>query len=166
MRAAPAWSRSGQAVVLRALIFDSEYDRFRGVIAFVRIVDGRLAPGDRIRLHATGQTFDVLEVGVMRLGRVPTPTLDVGEVGYVIAGVKNVHDVRVGDTIMSAERTTVDPLPGYQPMTPMVFSGLYPIESADYALLRDALEKLTAGQPHDVSPGLLAEIMKVLGASR
>ena len=128
---------------LRALIFDSEYDQFRGVVAFVRIVDGRLAAGDRIRLHATRRNFEVLEVGLLRLRRVPTKALEVGEVGYVIAGVKNVYDVQVGDTIMSADRPDVDPLAGYQAMTPMVFSGLYPIESADYGLLREALEKLT-----------------------
>jgi GTP-binding protein LepA len=129
--------------VLRALIFDSEYDRFRGLVAFIRIVDGRVATGDRIRFCATGREFDVLEVGLLQLRRVPQFGLGTGEVGYLIAGVKDVHDVRVGDTITAAGHPDVDPLPGYRPMKPMVFSGLYPIDPEEFVPLREALMKLT-----------------------
>ncbi len=128
---------------LRALVFDSEYDRFRGVVAFVRIVDGQIAPGARIRLGASGRQFEALEVGVLRLRRIPRDRLVAGEVGYVIAGVKNVHELRVGDTIIPADRPEVRPLPGYRPMKPMVFCGIYPVDSADYVALREALSKLT-----------------------
>ncbi|MBV2363074.1 translation elongation factor 4 [Streptomonospora nanhaiensis] len=126
----------------RALIFDSVYDTYRGVVTYVRVVDGRLDTRERIQMMSTRATHEMLEVGVIS----PEPTkvegLGVGEVGYIITGVKDVRQSKVGDTITSAGRTASDMLPGYQDPKPMVFSGLYPIEGTDYPVLRDALEKL------------------------
>jgi GTP-binding protein LepA len=130
---------------LRALIFDSEFNQFRGVIPTLRVVDGEIRAGTRARFHAAGQTgqvYEVVEVGTFRLGLIPAPALRSGEVGYMVAGVKDVSEVQVGDTILDAERPAAEPLPGYQPMKPMVFSGLYPVDTEDYAGLRDALAKL------------------------
>jgi len=128
---------------LRALIFDSVYDRYRGVVVLTRIVDGEIRPGEHIRFLATGKEFEVLEVGHLQLRRVPKDVLSRGEVGYLIAGIKDVHDVRVGDTVVSAGQFDVEPLPGYRQLKPMVWSGLYPIDASDFEVLRDALGKLT-----------------------
>ncbi len=127
---------------LRALIFDSLYDAYRGVICFVRVVDGTLRKGMNIRFHATGRTYEAEEVGVLRLQRVETDALGTGEVGYLIAGVRAIEDARVGDTVVEARGEAVDPLPGYRPLKPMVFSGLYPVDSDDYDALRNALGRL------------------------
>lgn len=127
---------------LRALIFDSLYDAYRGVICFVRVVDGTLRKGMNIRFHATGRTYEAEEVGVLRLQRVETEALGAGEVGYLIAGVRSIEDARVGDTVVEARREVIDPLPGYRPLKPMVFSGLYPVDSDDYDALRNALGRL------------------------
>lgn len=127
---------------LRALIFDSLYDPYRGVICFVRVVDGTLRKGMDIRFNATGRTYEAEEVGVLRLRRVETEELSMGEVGYLIAGVRAIEDARVGDTVVDAQRETVEPLPGYRPLKPMVFSGLYPVDSDDYDALRNALGRL------------------------
>jgi GTP-binding protein LepA len=127
---------------LRALIFDSLYDHYRGVICFVRVVDGTLRKGMQVRFHATGREYEVEEVGVLRLERLETDALHTGEVGYIIAGVRVIADARVGDTILEAKHLEVAPLPGYRPLKPMVFSGLYPINSEDYESLRKALERL------------------------
>lgn len=127
---------------LRALIFDSLYDPYRGVICFVRVVDGMLRKGMNIRFNATGRTYEAEEVGVLRLRRVETEELSTGEVGYLIAGVRAIEDARVGDTVVDAQRETVEPLPGYRPLKPMVFSGLYPVDSDDYDALRNALGRL------------------------
>ncbi len=127
---------------LRALIFDSLYDAYRGVICFVRVVDGTLCKGMKIRFHATGRTYEAEEVGVLRLQRVETESLGAGEVGYLIAGVRAIEDARVGDTVVDARCETVEPLPGYRPLKPMVFSGLYPVDSDDYDALRNALGRL------------------------
>ncbi|HEV3310979.1 MAG TPA: translation elongation factor 4 [Chloroflexota bacterium] len=127
---------------LRALIFDSHYDPYKGVIAYVRIVDGAVGVGEQVRLMATGATIEVLELGVFRPRMVPGEFLEAGEVGYIATGSKNVRDVSVGDTMTSAGRPASEPLAGYRPATPMVFAGLFPIVGEDYTLLRDALDKL------------------------
>ena len=126
----------------RALIFDSHYDPYRGVIAYIRMVDGELRQGMRIRIMATGRDFDLDELGNFRPEMTPTAVLGPGEVGYVIAGIKDVRDTRVGDTITAAAQPAAQPLPGYRPAQPMVFAGLYPVESDDYERLRDSLGKL------------------------
>ncbi|RCV50577.1 translation elongation factor 4 [Marinitenerispora sediminis] len=126
----------------RAMIFDSVYDTYRGVVTYVRVVDGQLGTRERIAMMSTGATHEMLEVGVIS----PEPTrvegLGVGEVGYLITGVKDVRQSRVGDTVTSAVKGATEMLSGYQDPKPMVFSGLYPIEGTDYPVLRDALEKL------------------------
>jgi GTP-binding protein LepA len=127
---------------LRALIFDSHYDPYKGVIAYVRVVDGEIEKDDNISLMATGIAADVVEVGVFRPQMTPIAQLSSGEVGYVATGSKNVRDVQVGDTITLAAAPASEPLPGYQPAKPMVFAGLFPMVGEDYGLLRDALDKL------------------------
>jgi GTP-binding protein LepA len=126
----------------RALIFDSVYDVYRGVITYVRVVDGRLTTRDRCLMMSTGASHETLEVGVAAPDPTPTESLGVGEVGYVIPGVKDVRQARVGDTITSATKPAAAPLGGYRHPKPMVYSGLYPIDGSDYPLLRDALDKL------------------------
>jgi len=128
---------------LKALIFDSHYDPYKGVVVYVRIVDGSIRTGQRIRFMATGAEFDVTEVGVFRPDMMPVDELGPGEVGYLTAAIKNVKDTRVGDTVTDAARPAPEPLPGYRRINPMVFCGMYPIDSADYDDLRDALEKLS-----------------------
>jgi GTP-binding protein LepA len=127
---------------LRALIFDSKYDPYKGVIAYVRVVDGHLSPGTALQLMATGRAVEPLEVGTFRPQLVPVSELRTGEVGYVATGLKNVRECRVGDTLTEAARPADAPLPGYRPAKPMVFAGLYPQDAGDYGLLRDALDKL------------------------
>ncbi|MCA9752014.1 MAG: translation elongation factor 4, partial [Gemmatimonadetes bacterium] len=127
---------------LRALIFDSAFDQYRGAVAYVRVVDGTLRAGRTIRFLSNGAEYLVDEVGTLRLGWMPKSELSAGEVGYVIAGVKHIADTKVGDTITDAARPATEPLPGYVEAKSMVFSGFYPIESEDYEDLRDALEKL------------------------
>jgi len=127
---------------LRALIFDSHYDQYKGVVAHVRIIDGSVAQGDRILLMATAKESELLELGVFAPDAVPIPRLATGEVGYVATGLKAVADCRVGDTLTLASRPAAEPLPGYRPAKPMVFAGFYPTSSEDYPALRDALEKL------------------------
>ncbi|RPF46705.1 GTP-binding protein LepA [Thermodesulfitimonas autotrophica] len=127
---------------LRALVFDSHYDPYKGVIAYVRVVDGSIRPGMVIRMMATGKEYEVAEVGTFRPQLAPVEALKTGEVGFVAAQIKNVRDCRVGDTITEAKRPAQEPLPGYRAVKPMVFCGLYPVESADYGRLREALDKL------------------------
>ena len=127
---------------LRALVFDSVFNSYRGAVAYVRVVDGSIGEGDRIRFFSTGKEFEVDEVGVLRLGQHPRKRLFAGEVGYVIAGIKEVADTRVGDTITHAGRPAAEPLPGFREAKPMVFSGLFPAQSEAYEDLRAALEKL------------------------
>ena len=127
---------------LRALIFDSHYDTYKGVIAYVKIVDGVLPADSRIRLMATGKQAEILETGVFRPSMTPIGGLRTGEVGYVATGLKDVADVQVGDTITLAQRPASEPLAGYRPAKPMVFAGFYPVNSEDYPELRDALERL------------------------
>ena len=126
----------------RALIFDSVYDTYRGVVTYVRVVDGRIASRERITMMSTGAVHELLEVGVISPEPKPADGLGVGEVGYLITGVKDVRQSRVGDTVTAAQRGATDALGGYQDPKPMVFSGLYPIDGSDYPELRDALDKL------------------------
>ncbi|RMH22264.1 MAG: elongation factor 4 [Acidobacteria bacterium] len=126
----------------QALIFDAQYDAYRGVVMLCRVMEGRIAPGDEIRLMHTGKDYEVEEVGTLRLERIRTSGLEAGQVGYVIAGVKSVRDIEVGDTITLANRPAAAPLPGYQPAKPVVFSSIYPISTDDYEDLTKALEKL------------------------
>jgi len=127
---------------LRALVFDSHYDPYKGVIAYVRVVDGRVEPNARVLTMMTEQRADVLEVGVFRPRMSPVEHLEAGEVGYMATGLKDVRQVRVGDTLTSADEPASEPLPGYRPVKPMVFAGLYPTVGDAYPELRDALEKL------------------------
>ncbi len=126
---------------LRALIFDSVFDSYRGAIAYIRVFDGTIKPGMRIKFFFTGKDFEVAEVGVMCMQKFPHPQLTVGEVGYCVAGVKEVKDTKVGDTITDAANPAVQPLPGYREVKPMVFSGVFPTVSEQYDELRTALEK-------------------------
>jgi GTP-binding protein LepA len=126
----------------RALIFDSVYDQYRGVISYVRVVDGRLSTRERLLMMSTGVSHETLEVGVLAPDPTPTDSLGVGEVGYVIPGVKDVSQARVGDTITTLRRPATEMLPGYRHPKPMVYSGLYPMDGSEYPLLRDALDKL------------------------
>jgi GTP-binding protein LepA len=126
----------------RALIFDSSYDQYRGVIAFVRVVDGRLQTRQGLRAMAQGTEFEPEELGYMAPPRMPVPVLEAGEVGYVVTGLKDVSRLRVGDTLTPRRGPAAAPLPGYKDVKPMVFAGLFPTDSDDYPDLRDALEKL------------------------
>ncbi|MGG0187343.1 elongation factor 4 [Bacillus rhizoplanae] len=127
---------------LQCMIFDSLYDPYRGVIAYIRVVNGTVKVGDKVRMMATGKEFEVTEVGVFTPKTTQREELTVGDVGFLAASIKNVGDTRVGDTITHAKRRATEPLPGYRKLNPMVFCGLYPIDSARYNDLRDALEKL------------------------
>ena len=128
---------------LRALIFDSYYDSYKGVIVYFRVIEGEVRPGDTIRMMATGAQFDVVETGIMRPGRLePNQGLRSGEVGYIAASIKTVGDARVGDTITLASRPAAQPLPGYRKVNPMVFCGVFPADGAHYQDLREALERL------------------------
>jgi GTP-binding protein LepA len=127
---------------LRALIFDSWFDPYRGVIILVRVIDGRLRLRQKIRLWSNGQTFEVEGLGYQAPKATPADELAAGEVGYLHANIKTVSDAKIGDTITDAENPAAEPLPGFEEIKPMVFAGLYPVESHEHALLRDALEKL------------------------
>ena len=126
----------------RAMIFDSVYDAYRGVVTYVRMIDGSLQPRERLQMMSTGATHEALEIGVSSPEPVPTKGLGVGEVGYLITGVKDVRQSKVGDTITTHRKPATDALPGYTDPKPMVFSGIYPIDGSDYAELREALDKL------------------------
>ena len=131
-----------QDAPLRALIFDSFYDSYRGVIAHVRVMEGAVRTGDRIRMMATGREFNVTDVGIFRPNPASAEVLQAGDVGYITAAMKDVRDTRVGDTVTLADRPAKAPLPGYQKITPMVYSGIYPADGAKYNDLKEALEKL------------------------
>lgn len=135
------------AAPLKALIFDSYFDAYRGVVALVRVVDGTLRTGDRIRMMATGSEALAEEIGARRPREVPLPELSVGDVGYLVTGLKDVSQVKVGDTITLAERPAGEALPGYREVKPMVFTGLFPIEGDQYEPLKEALEKLSLNDP-------------------
>jgi GTP-binding protein LepA len=145
---------------LRALVFDSHYDSYKGVITYVRVMDGRVSISDDIHLMSTGAQVKPIEVGVFSPGMKPVEALTAGEVGYIATGLKTVHDARVGDTITSTARPAAEPLPGYRHPKPMVFAGIYPAEADDYQDLRDALEKL---QLNDASLVFEPETSQALG---
>ena len=146
---------------LKALIFDSIYDSYRGVIVYVRVMDGSLKSGDRIRMMSTGAEFDVVEVGYMGATRlVPSGEIKAGEVGYITASIKTVADTSVGDTVTLAENPAAEALPGYKKVRPMVYAGIYPLDGAKYPDLRDALDKLTL---NDASLSFEPETSAALG---
>jgi len=127
---------------LRALIFDSTYDSYKGVVSFVRVKEGTITPGMKVKFMATGKEYEVTEVGVFIPEYLPVDALKAGDVGYITGSIKNVRDARVGDTVTSAKNPAVEALPGYKKAVPMVFSGIYPVDGADYEELKEALEKL------------------------
>jgi len=131
-----------QDAPLKALIFDSWFDSYRGVVIVMRMIDGAIKPGMKIRLMATGQDYEVLQLGVFNPKAADVNELGVGEVGFLVANIKNVGDAKIGDTITESTRPTSEAFPGFKELKPMVFAGLYPVESHEYGELRDALEKL------------------------
>ncbi len=146
---------------LKALIFDSYYDSYKGVIVYVRVKDGKLKVGDRIRLMATGAEFDVVEVGTLHAsGMSPKKELSAGEVGYIAASIKNIQDTQVGDTVTTVDNAAKEPLPGYKKVNPMVYCGIYPADGAQYDDLKEALGKL---QLNDASLMFEAETSVALG---
>ncbi len=146
---------------LKALIFDSYYDAYRGVVIYVRIKDGSVKKGDAIKLMSTGAEYQITELGYLKPGfKVPSDALYAGEVGYIAASIKNIQDARVGDTVTTAEAGAEEPLPGYKEVQPMVFCGMYPIDGGDYEALRDALGKL---QLNDAALKFEPETSQALG---
>ncbi len=145
---------------LRALIFDSHFDTYLGAVAYIRVVDGALRPGQQIRMMSTGRAFEVASVGVFRPRMEQFEELRAGDVGFVTAGIKTVADCQVGDTITDAKRQAAQPLPGYKRAKPMVFCGLYPVDSTDYPALKDALSKL---QMNDAALAFEPETSAALG---
>ncbi len=154
---APSGNEKGP---LKALIFDSIYDSYRGVVCYVRIFDGKVKAGDRIKMWATGKEFEVVEVGVNANGSIPLKELSAGDVGYITASIKNVKEARVGDTIYDPKNPPKEALPGYKKVVPMVYSGIYPAEGESYTDVRDALEKL---QVNDAALVFDAETSVALG---
>ncbi len=145
---------------LKALIFDSYYDSYKGVVSYVRVFDGVIKSGMDIKMMSTGKTFEVTEVGYTAGGPVSVKELSAGDVGFVVASIKNVRDSKVGDTITSADNPTKNPLPGYKDVTPMVYCGIYPAEGEEYNAIREALEKL---QVNDASLVFEPETSQALG---
>lgn len=145
---------------LQALIFDSYYDSYRGIIAYIRVVNGSIKVGDKIQMMKSSATYEVVELGVHQPKEKKKQALETGEVGYVCASIKSIEDVKVGDTITLENNKAKEPLPGYKPMKPMVFCGLYPIESSKFPELREALEKLKL---NDASLEFEPETSKALG---
>ena len=157
----PAPLEANDDAPLKALIFDSVYDNYKGVIVYVRVVEGTLKAGETMLMMATGAQFNVVEVGYMRAtGLEPTDVLSAGEVGYITASIKTVRDAKVGDTVTKLQHQAAEPLPGYRKVNPMVFCGVYPADGADYEALRDALEKL---QLNDASLSYEPETSGALG---
>ncbi|WP_150266454.1 translation elongation factor 4 [Paenibacillus tepidiphilus] len=148
------------AAPLKALIFDSHYDPYKGVIVYVRVIDGKIRAGSKIKMMATEKVFDVIEVGAFMPRMSIVEELNIGDVGFIVAGIKHVGDTRVGDTVTDAKNPTPEPLPGYRKINPMVYCGLYPIETSDYNDLREALEKL---QLNDASLSFEPESSSALG---
>lgn len=152
--------RDNSSKPLRALVFDSVYDSYQGVIPYVRIIDGEIAPGDKIKMMSNNNVYEVDEVGSFSPQMREADSLKCGEVGYIIAGIKEIRNCRVGDTVTGAHREAKEPLPGYKEVKPMVFSGLYPSENNDYELLKEALDKL---QLNDASFTFEPETSEALG---
>ncbi|GAA1645424.1 translation elongation factor 4 [Catellatospora bangladeshensis] len=142
VRQLPAPTGGDANAPARAMIFDSVYDVYRGVVTYIRVIDGRLDARDRIKMMSTGAVHELLEIGVISPEPIKSPSLSVGEVGYLITGVKDVRQSRVGDTVTLNQRPATEPLGGYKDPKPMVYSGLYPLDGSDYPELRDALDKL------------------------
>jgi GTP-binding protein LepA len=149
-----------QSAPLKALIFDSFYDSYRGAISYVRIFEGSVRPGMKIKMFSTGKSFEVDQVGIFTPAPTPVEELSAGSVGFIAAGIKNVRDTRVGDTITDDENPADKPLPGYRKMNSMVFCGIYPADGSDYEALRDALDKL---QLNDASLSFEPETSAALG---
>jgi GTP-binding protein LepA len=147
-------------VPVRALIFDSHYDAYKGVIAYVRVFEGMIKANETLHMFATGANMKPIEIGIFAPGMKPVQTLGSGEVGYIATGLKTVHECRVGDTITSAAKPAADPLPGYRYPKPMVFAGIYPVEADDYTDLRESLDKL---QLNDASLTFQPETSQALG---
>ena len=145
---------------LKALIFDSFYDSYKGVVCYVRIKDGKVKPGTKIKLMNTNKVYEVVEVGVFVPNYLPVAMLSAGDVGYITASIKNVRDARVGDTVTESDRPALKALKGYKPAIPMVFSGIYPIDGARYGELKEALERL---QLNDAALGFEPETSIALG---
>lgn len=145
---------------LKALIFDSYYDSYKGAVAYVRVFDGTAKKGDRVRMMAKSVEYEITEVGIFTPGATPVPMLYAGDVGYITASIKNVKDCSVGDTITHAKNPTKQALPGYKPATPMVYCGIYPAEGQDFEVIRDALEKL---QLNDAALTFEPEVSVALG---
>jgi len=145
---------------LKALIFDSHYDAYKGVIVYIRVIDGSIKAGSKIKMMATDKTFEVIEVGAFMPSMTIVDELRVGDVGFIVAGIKHVGDTRVGDTVTNAKNPTAEALPGYRSINPMVYCGLYPIETSEYVDLREALEKL---QLNDASLTFEPESSSALG---
>ncbi|MEC0091835.1 translation elongation factor 4 [Paenibacillus macquariensis] len=145
---------------LKALIFDSHYDAYKGVIVYIRVIDGSIKAGSKIKMMATDKTFEVIEVGAFMPSMTIVDELRVGDVGFIVAGIKHVGDTRVGDTVTNAKNPTPEALPGYRSINPMVYCGLYPIETSEYVDLREALEKL---QLNDASLTFEPESSSALG---
>lgn len=156
----PAPPSGDPAAPTRAMIFDSHYDQYRGAVAYARLVDGMIRVGDIIRMMSTGREFEVTELGVFRPALVGVKSLGPGDVGCIMASMKDVRDTRVGDTITTAKRPAKEPLEGYRPAKPMVFCGLYPVINEEYLDLRDALQKL---QLNDAALTYEAESSVALG---
>ncbi|WP_423225711.1 translation elongation factor 4 [Candidatus Amarolinea aalborgensis] len=152
--------KGNAAAPLRALVFDSHYDAYKGVVAYVRVFDGSYSLGPNLKVMSSGLRVEPLDVGIFGPGMIPTGELSAGEVGYIATGLKSVRDCRVGDTLTTWLHSAEAPLPGYEPSKPMVFAGLYPTRGEDYALLRDALEKL---QLNDASLIFEPESSQALG---
>jgi GTP-binding protein LepA len=152
--------KDDSALPLRALIFDSHYDSYKGVIAYIRVVEGLIRPADTLHMFATKADLKPVEIGIFAPGMKPVQSLSAGEVGYVATGLKTVHDCRVGDTITLASRPASGPLPGYRHPKPMVFAGVYPVEADDYPELRESLDKL---QLNDASLTFEPETSQALG---
>jgi GTP-binding protein LepA len=152
--------RGDSAGPLKALIFDSSFDQYRGAVAYVRVFEGRLTAGMEVRLLSTGNVYEVMEVGVFRLKMIPRKDLFAGEVGYMVAGIKEIRDANVGDTIAEASDPDPRPLAGYRKVKPMVYSGLYPTDGENFEILRDALGKLRL---NDASLSYEPETSRALG---
>ncbi len=152
--------KSDPAAPTRALIFDSHFDSYRGVISYIRVMDGTIANGMKAQMMHSGRSFEVSEVGVFKPSLTPVAALGPGQVGYLVAGIKNLKEVRVGDTITDGSRPAKEPLPGYRKVTPMVYCGMYPVETSDFDNLREALEKL---QMNDAALTFEAETSAALG---
>ena len=150
----------GEQAPLKALIFDSTFDNYRGAVPLVRVKDGYLEKGMKIRLFATGGEYEVLEVGMLRLGPVPLPRLSSGEVGYLAASIKKLRNARVGDTVIDAVNPATEPLPGYREVKPMVFAAIFPVDNDQYGDLKEAMERL---QLNDASLTYEAESSLALG---